>query len=272
MEKVHQFYEDKSKKLFIILGAFFVSNAIIAELIGVKIFSLEKTFGLSPVKIDLLGMDDLSFNLTVGVLLWPVVFVMTDIINEYFGMRGVRLLSYIAAAMIGYSFIMFWAGMHLPPADFWPTSHLHKDLPPAQLNELKNKVGDLNEAFRLIFGQSSWIIVGSLTAFLVGQIIDVMSFHKIKQYTGERMIWLRATGSTLISQLIDSFVVLFIAFYIGADWTFKAVIAIGVVNYIYKFLIAIILTPVIYLMHNLIEKYLGEDLATKMKNQSLQYK
>ena len=89
MEKVNQFFEDKSKKLFIFLGAFFVTNAIIAELIGVKIFSLEKSLGLSPVHINMFGMHDLSFNLTVGVLLWPVVFVMTDIINEFYGMRGV---------------------------------------------------------------------------------------------------------------------------------------------------------------------------------------
>lgn len=272
MEKVHQFYEDKSKKLFIILGAFFVTNAVIAELIGVKVFSLEKTFGLQPFHLSLFGLDNLSFNLTVGVLLWPVVFVMTDIINEYFGVRGVRLLSWIAAGMIAYSFIMFWIGMHLVPADFWPTSHLHHEMPPEQLNSLKSKVGDLNQAFRLIFGQSSWIIIGSLVAFLVGQIVDVMSFHKIKKYTGERYIWLRATGSTLISQFIDSFVVLFIAFYIGADWTLKAVIAIGIMNYIYKFIVAVVLTPVIYIIHEVIEKYLGEELATKMKNQSLQYK
>ena len=271
MEKVNQFYEDKSKKLFIILGAFFITNAIIAELIGVKIFSLEKSIGISPVSIDLLGMENLSFNLTVGVLLWPVVFIMTDIINEYYGMRGVRLLSYIAAGMIAYSFIMFKCGISLVPADFWPQSHIKPEMSVAEQAFKRSKVGDLNEAFRLIFGQGTWIIVGSLVAFLIGQVIDVLAFHKIKQYTGEKQIWLRATGSTLISQFIDSFVVLFVAFYIGAGWSFKMVIAIGIVNYIYKFVVAFAMTPVIYLVHDIIEKYLGHTLASKMKTEALHF-
>ncbi len=78
----------KQTRLFIILGGFFVANALIAEFIGVKIFSLEKSLGLSPVNLSFLGNTDLSFNLTAGVLLWPVVFVMTDVINEYYGRKG----------------------------------------------------------------------------------------------------------------------------------------------------------------------------------------
>ncbi len=264
-----QFFEDKAKKLYIILGGFFVANAIIAELIGVKIFSLEKSLGIAPLNMNLFGLDGLSFNLTVGVLLWPVVFVMTDIINEYYGMRGVKFLSYMAAGLIAYAFLMFKFGIQLVPADFWPTSHINTNLPVDQQEAIRQKVGDYNYAFKLIFGQGTWIIIGSLVAFLLGQIVDVFVFHKIKKITGEKKMWLRSTGSTLISQFIDSFVVLFIAFYIGANWSLKLVIAIGIVNYIYKFLVAIILTPVIYLVHNFIENYLGEELASKLKKQSL---
>jgi uncharacterized integral membrane protein (TIGR00697 family) len=117
-----------------------------------------------------------------------------------------------------------------------------------------------------------------LVAFVLSQLIDVFVFHKIKKATGEKAIWLRSTGSTLISQFIDSFVVLFIAFYIGSRmnnaegdfvWPFKLVIAVGVVNYIYKFIIALILTPVIYLVHNIIEKFLGADLAAEMKSAAM---
>ena len=79
------------------------------------------------------------------------------------------------------------------------------------------------------------------------------------------MIWLRATGSTLVSQFIDSFVVLFIAFYLGAGWSMATVVALGLVAYSYKFLVAILMTPVIYLAHYLIDSYLGEELARKMK-------
>ena len=126
-------------------------------------------------------------------------------------------------------------------------------------------IADMDLAFRKIFGQGLWIIFGSMVAFLIGQIVDVITFHRIKKATGEGKVWLRATGSTLVSQFIDSFVVLFVAFYIGADWELIRVIAIGVVNYIYKFGMAIILTPIIYLAHYVIDRYLGEDLAREMK-------
>src|SRR5690606_31112941 len=128
----------------------------------------------------------------------------------------------------------------------------------------------MNLAFTRIFGQGLWIIFGSMVAFLIGQFIDVMVFHRIRRVTGEGKIWLRATGSTLVSQFIDSFVVLIIAFYIGSDWDLVRVLAIGVVNYIYKFWIAILLTPLIYLAHNVIERYLGHDLATKLKEEAAQ--
>jgi queuosine precursor transporter len=120
-------------------------------------------------------------------------------------------------------------------------------------------------SYAKIMGQGLWIILGSMVAFLIGQIIDVFVFHKIKNITGEKQIWLRATGSTLVSQFIDSFVVLFIAFYIGADWDLVRVIAIGIVNYTYKFTVAVLLTPVIYGVHHLIDNYLGEPLATELK-------
>ncbi len=82
--------DNKATRLFILLSGFFVANALISELIGVKIFSVEKTLGLSPVRISFFGQADLSFNMTAGVITWPVVFIMTDIINEYFGKNGVR--------------------------------------------------------------------------------------------------------------------------------------------------------------------------------------
>ena len=120
---------------------------------------------------------------------------------------------------------------------------------------------NLNTAFRLIFGQGLWIVIGSLTAFLLGQVIDVYIFHRIKEQTGENNIWLRSTGSTLISQFIDSYVVLFIAFYVGAGWSLSQVLAIGTVNYIYKFCVAIGMTPIIYLIHGWIDRFLGHELA-----------
>jgi len=246
------------------LSGFLVANTLVAEFMGVKIFSLEETFGFKPASIKLFG-DNYSFNLTCGVLLWPVVFVMTDIINEYYGRKGVRFVSWLAVILIAYGFIMLFGAMNTTPNSWWITS--------------KQSAGieNMSSAYNGIFGQGLGIIIASMTAFLIGQLIDVFVFRSIKKRTGEKHIWLRATGSTLISQFIDSFVVLIIAFYFypkwvpnqGAAWPVNQVIAIGIVNYIYKFCVAILLTPVIYLVHYRIEKYLGHDLARKMKRAAM---
>lgn len=256
---------DKAIRLFIILAGIFIANALIAEIIGVKIFSLEKTLGLEPLHVRLFG-NDLSVNLTAGVLLWPVVFIMTDIINEYYGMRGVRFLSWLTAALIAFAFLIFYGAMNLVPADFFITGKQGSGVP------------DMHKAYNAVLGQGGFIIIGSLTAFILGQLIDVFVFHRIKKITGENKIWLRATGSTLISQFIDSFVVLFIAFYIGSRvgssegdfvWPFRLFLAVGVLNYIYKFMVALLLTPVIYGVHAWIEKYLGAEQAAAMKKAAM---
>lgn len=251
---------DKKTKLFIILGSFFITNAIVAEFIGAKIFSLESSLGVKTFDISILGFEHLSFQLTCGVLLWPVVFVMTDIINEYYGKKGVRMLSYIAAAMISYAFVMVYFAIQSEPADWWIGSGTNKSIP------------DMQNAYSAVFGQGLWIIIGSLVAFLIGQLTDVWVFHFIKKNSGNKYLWLRSTGSTLVSQLIDSFVVLFIAFYIGSDWSLKQVLAIGIMNYIYKFSVAILITPLLYLIHNAIDRYLGNELSESMiKSADRQY-
>jgi queuosine precursor transporter len=250
---IHQILNDKPTKLFLGITAFFVANALIAECIGGKIFSLEKLFGFAPANLTILGETGLSFNLTCGVLLWPLEFIITDLVNEYFGPKAVRRISYTAVILISYAFIMFYAAMHIPAADFWIGSRQAEGIPDMQL------------AFGGIFGQGMWIIAGSLTAFLVSQIVDVTVFHRIKKVTGEKWIWLRATGSTLVSQLVDSFIVLFIAFRIGNNWSLKLVIAICLVNYLYKFTMAIVLTPLLYFLEKKIEKYVGKEKAKEMK-------
>lgn len=250
---IHSLLKDKPTRLFLGITAFFVSNALIAECIGGKIFSLEKLFGFVPAQFTLLGQSGLSFNLTCGVLLWPLEFIITDIVNEYYGPKAVRRISYIAIILIAYAFLMFYTAMKIPPADFWVGSKRDSGIP------------DMQNAFSGIFGQGMWIILGSLVAFLVSQIVDVTVFHRIKRVTGDKWIWLRATGSTLVSQLVDSFVVLFIAFRIGNGWSWQLVLAICLVNYAYKFTMAILLTPLIYLFEKRVEKYLGHETAKRMK-------
>ena len=247
--------KDKPTKLFITIATFFVANALIAESIGTKLFSLEKLLGIKPVNFTLFGQSGLAFTLTCGVLLWPLEFIVTDIVNEFYGPKAVRRISFTAIALISYAFLMYFAAIGVPPADFWVVSGVKNDIP------------NMQNAFNGIFGQGMRIIVGSLVAFLVSQIVDVYIFHKIKKLTGDKRIWLRATGSTLVSQLVDSYIVLFIAF--SGVFSWQQILAIGIMNYTYKFTMAIILTPVIVFAEKGIAKYVGHDVAHKMKLEAM---
>jgi uncharacterized integral membrane protein (TIGR00697 family) len=247
-------FKTKESRLFLILGSFFVANAILAEFIGVKIFTVEGSLGIQKFDINLFGVPDLSFNMSAGVVTWPLIFIMTDIINEYFGVKQVRFLSILTSILIIYAFMVVGFAIGLQPSDFWVNQ------------TISGQPVNMNLAFTGIFGQGMWIIAGSIIAFLVGQIADVVIFHKIKKITGEKSLWLRATGSTLVSQLIDSFVVIFIAFYINPQyhWSWQMVAAIGMVNYTYKFLVAILMTPILYIIHSVIDRYLGKELSLRL--------
>lgn len=245
---------EKKNRLFIFLSGFFLTNALVAEVVGTKIFSLEKLVGSNPANINLLGYT-LDFNLTAGVVIWPFVFVTTDIINEYFGKEGVRRISFLTAGFIAFAFLIIGAATLLPPAAFWMDLYREEGL-------------DINLAFGTIFRQGLGIIIGSLTAFLIGQFLDVYVFHRLRRLTGPKMIWLRATGSTLFSQLIDSFVVLFIAFYVFGKWSVLQVISVGIINYLFKFAAAIVMTPLVYLGHYCINRYLGREVAEKISEEA----
>ena len=248
--------QQKKSRLFVILSGIFITNALLAEMVGIKIFSAEATVGVSPVNLDILGFQ-MSFNLTAGAVLWPVVFITTDLINEYFGKPGVRLISYFTAGLIGYAFLAIYFTMHLAPADFWLDSNNRDDA---------GNYFNIQFAFNKLFGQGLRIIVGSLTAFLIGQMVDVYVFQKLRSVTGSGKLWLRATGSTLVSQLVDSFVVLFVAFY--GVFTNAQIFAIGITNYIYKFAVALMLTPLIYLGHYWIDHYRGRAQAHKISEEA----
>ncbi|RZL15854.1 MAG: VUT family protein [Pedobacter sp.] len=247
-------FKTKESRLLLILGGFFITNAILSEFIGVKIFSVEGTLGIDKFNINLFDVPNLSYNMSAGVLTWPLIFIMTDIINEYFGVKQVRYLSILTCILIVFCFFVVGGAIGLAPSDFWVQQNIN------------GRPINMNDAFAGVFGQGMWIIVGSITAFLIGQLVDVVIFHKIKKMTGERSLWLRATGSTLVSQLIDSFVVIFIAFYLNPQygWSWQMVAAIGIVNYTYKFVIALLMTPILYVVHSMVDRYLGRDLAHKM--------
>jgi uncharacterized integral membrane protein (TIGR00697 family) len=234
----------KKEKLFFALGAFFVTNAIVAEIIGGKLIVLGSTDIQFSLNLGLFATQVGPFILSVGVFPWPIVFLSTDLINEYFGKEGVRRITNIGVIMIVYTFLIIYLTM-IP-----------------QAAEGISPVTD--QAYKQVLSQSMWIIVGSITAFIVSQIVDVVVFHMFRQRTGGRYLWVRATGSTIVSQLIDSVVILGIAFYLPGKINLSQYLGFAITNYSYKVLIAILITPLIYLGHDLIDRYLGKDEAEKI--------
>jgi uncharacterized integral membrane protein (TIGR00697 family) len=249
--------DSRATRLFLALSGFLITDALLAEFVGVKIFSLERTLGTNDVQWSLFGVSG-TLSFTAGVVYWPLVFVLTDLINEYFGRRGVRLVSWLAVAFIAWAFFAAWVAIHLAPAGFWVDANAELGVP------------DIQRAYALIFGQGMWTIAGSITAFLVGQLIDVTVFHRIRQATGERWLWLRATGSTAVSQLFDSFIVLYIAFVIGPQkWPVTQFLAVGSVNYVYKMLAAVAMIPVLYLVHLGVRRYLGNAEVERLRREAV---
>ena len=112
--RIGHLLDDRATRLFVMLAAFFCANAVLAEFIGVKIFALEDTLGVAPLEWNLFGQRG-SLSFTAGTLLWPVVFLFTDVINEFFGKRGVRMVSWTAVALIVYGFAFAFAAIALIP-------------------------------------------------------------------------------------------------------------------------------------------------------------
>jgi len=216
-------FKTKKEIVFVILAGIFITNAVVAELIGGKLIQIG------------------PFVMSIGILPWPIVFLTTDLINEYFGEKGVKKLSVITAFLIAYAFLILFMAIIIPAA---------KGISPVN-----------DEQFQAVFGQSMWIIVGSIIAFMVSQLIDISAFWFFKNRTGNKKIWLRTTGSTVISQLFDSFIVLGIAFWLPGKIDFDTFLSSALVGYTFKLSIAIILTPLIYLGHYLIKKYLNEHTS-----------
>lgn len=223
---------DKRIKLFAALSAVFLTALVIAETTGGKL-------------IQLAVSDNLVFTMTMGVIPFPITFLVTDIINEYYGRRGIRFVTFLGVGMVVMSLIILQIDMAIPAAVISPVT---------------------DEAFNAVFGVSARIFIGSLVAYLIGQLVDISVFHALRARTGGKMLWLRATGSTVVSQLIDSFVVLTIAFL--GTLSMGQILQIGITNYVYKFLIALSITPFLYLVHALVDRYLGEKLTQQMMREA----
>ena len=214
-------FKNRKDTVFLVLAGFFITNALIAELIGGKLIQF---FGL--------------FTQSIGIILWPIVFILTDLINEHFGKDGVKKLTYVTVGLISFAFIILTIAIKIPATTFSPIN---------------------NEVFKTVFGQSQWIIIGSIVAFFISQLVDVYVFVILKKITGNKFIWLRATGSTLVSQLVDTFIVQYIAFVLPAKWNLDEFITNASWGYLFKLIIAIALIPIIYIGHYLIDKFLKKE-------------
>lgn len=217
--------------LFIFLVGLFVTNAITAELISNKLIQI-------PISFNFFGSQFGPFTTIIGILPWPVVFIITDLLNEFYGFKAVKRVSWITSILIAYCFIIVGLSLSIPAV------------------EIKGSKLATNESYNLVFGQAQMVIVGSIAAFLISQLLDAYLFNWIKKKTGNKFIWLRSTGSTLFSQLVDTYVVLYIGFVLPGSLTMRDFLAIAPTNYSLKILIAISLTPLIYLGHFLVKKYL----------------
>lgn len=204
-----------------VMAGIFITSAIVAELISAK----------------LVYMGSYLAPMIAGIVPWPVVFLLTDVMNEYFGKQAVRRLSWITTGLIAFCFLIVYIAVQLPTAEgSWLS----------------------DKEFSKAFGGSLWIMIGSICAFIVSQLLDVQLFHFFSKLTKGKMIWLRSTGSTVVSQLVDSFIVALIGLYLSGAYPLKMVLVLAITGYLTKLVIAVCLTPLIYLMHYLARKILGE--------------
>jgi hypothetical protein len=227
----------RPQKLYVICASIFITALVVAEATASKFFN---AFHL-PFAISIFGVEFDSVIMTAGVIAFPITFIVTDLVNEYYGKKGIRFITVLGMVMILFEFAILQIAMAVPTSSISPVP---------------------SEAFNTVFGASGRIIFGSLTAYLIGQLADITLFHWLRQKTHGRMLWLRATGSTFGSQFLDTFIVLMVAF--AGRLRIQEILAITLFNYGYKFVIAIVITPIIYLAHWVMDGYLGHEMAEEM--------
>ncbi len=217
---------DRRTKLYLYLCGVFLTALLIGDTIGSKLFTLDIPLGFTTVHA----------TLSVGAIWFPITFLLTDVINEFYGSEGARFVTFLGFFMAIFAFLVIFAARRIPAAPFSPIGQ---------------------DTFDNVFGNANRIFVASLIAYLVGQLVDIGIFQFAKRLTQSRHIWLRSTGSTLISQLIDTLLVTYLAFW--GKLTPAQLKQTAVTSYVVKVMLAIGLTPVIYAMHGFIHRQLGID-------------
>ena len=207
-----------SQKLFVYLCAVFVACLLLGDIIGGKI--TRTPFG--PI--------------SVGIIPFPVTFLLTDIVNDFYGRRGARFLT-----LLGFSMALLAWGL-LQITTLMPTDR---------------STYFTQTEYAKIFGGSAQLFVASMAAFLIGQFLDIYVFHFWKGLTRSRHLWLRSTGSTVFSQAVDTITINVIFGRVTAGWAWDFIGAKIGREYFIKFVIAVALTPAIYGLHGAIVRGLG---------------
>jgi uncharacterized integral membrane protein (TIGR00697 family) len=215
---------DPRTRVYLYLCAVFLTALLIGDTIGAKLFT---------VTIPL-GFTTLPATLSVGAIWFPITFLLTDVINEFYGSEGARTITFIGFWMALFSFFAIFVARQIPAAPFSPISQ---------------------KTFDGVFGNANRIFFASLCAYLIAQLVDISIFQFARRLTQSRHIWLRSTGSTLVSQLIDTLVVTYVAFSGQLEPT--QLRRAAVTSYIVKVLLAVGLTPAIYALHGLLHRRLG---------------
>ena len=240
--------ERRREVLLLTLLSLFVGFFVTAEILGSKLWKFT-LFGLSPASLGL--SEDPYFVATAGIFAFPLTFILTDIINEYFGRRIVRVFTWLAIAV----------NVVLQPIVIGATQ-----APTVVFTNVYSEA-TAHEAYVIAFGQTPTIVAASLVAFAIAQFVDAYTFTWLRKRTGGKMLWLRSQGSTVVSQLIDTVVVIFVAFVVipeilgNEHMTAGRAAVISVTNYVYKFLIAVLITPLLYFVHGAVHAWLGHDAA-----------
>ena len=222
------------QRLYLWLCAIFLTALLVGDTIGSKLFA----FAIP------LGFTTLHASLSVGSIWFPITFLLTDVINEFYGSRGARLVTWVGFCMAIFAFFAILAARAIPASASSPVKQ---------------------DAFESVLGNANRIFVASLIAYVVGQLVDITIFQAAKKLTQSKHIWLRSTGSTLISQLIDTVVVTYVAF--SGKLTPPELRQIVTSSYLIKMLAAIGLTPVIYALHALLHNrlHVQEEPATAQR-------
>ena len=216
---------DNRLRLYLVLLATFVTSLLVGDIIGSKL-----------TQVTVFGQ---AFTISVGMVPFPVTFLLTDLLNEFYGKRAARQVTWIgfAMALLAFAFIFVSVAIPFAPFTFGP-----------------DWKGTNQQAFDTVFAGSQRILVASVIAYLASQFTDIAVFHVLKKRTQGRYLWLRATGSTVVSQLIDTAVIQTIAWY--GLLPVAEIFNIAVSSYAVKLVVAVALTPAIYAGHAIVERTL----------------